>query len=96
MKWVWLFRRWCCSAHTGNEESSCVGGVAERSCVHFGVVESFCGTVYGLPVDFRWPVNTWLEMVVLEAQNDAVVGVVRVFPFGHYEHPAFAATPPVT
>ena len=22
-------RRWCCSAHTGNEVSSCVGGVAE-------------------------------------------------------------------
>jgi hypothetical protein len=25
---------WCCSAHTGNEVSSCVGGVAERSCVN--------------------------------------------------------------
>ena len=35
--------RWCCSAHTGNEVSPCVGGVAEgpwRSCVHFGHVEA--------------------------------------------------------
>ena len=23
--------RWCCSAHTGNEVSSCVGGVVEQS-----------------------------------------------------------------
>ena len=22
--------RWCCSAHTGNEVSSCMGGMAER------------------------------------------------------------------
>ena len=37
-----VVRRWCCSAHTGNEVSSCVGGVAEwlwRSCMHFGLVE---------------------------------------------------------
>ena len=26
-----IVRRWCCSAHTGNEVSSCVGGVVERS-----------------------------------------------------------------
>ena len=25
-----VVRRWCCSAHTGNEVSSCVGGVVER------------------------------------------------------------------
>ena len=32
-----VVRRCCCSAHTGNEVRSCVGGVAEgprRSCVH--------------------------------------------------------------
>ena len=31
-----VVRMWCCSAHTGNEVSSCVGGVAEkpwRTCV---------------------------------------------------------------
>ena len=26
-----VVRRWCCSAHTGNEVSSCVGGVVEQS-----------------------------------------------------------------
>ena len=26
---VVVVRRWCCSAHTGNEVSHCVGGVAE-------------------------------------------------------------------
>ena len=25
-----VVRRWCCSAYTGNEVSSCVGGVAEQ------------------------------------------------------------------
>jgi hypothetical protein len=25
-----------------------------------------------LPVDFQWPVNTYLRMVVLEVQGDAV------------------------
>ena len=38
----------CYSAHTGNEVSSCVGGVAERPlsvCVCFGLEEA---------VDFNW------------------------------------------
>ena len=35
-----VVRRWCCSAHTGNEVSSCVGGVVEQSCVHFGFVKA--------------------------------------------------------
>ena len=38
-----VVRRRCCSAHAGNEVSSCVGGVMERSrrsCVHFGLVEA--------------------------------------------------------
>ena len=26
-----VVRRWCCSAHTENEVSSCVGGVVEQS-----------------------------------------------------------------
>ena len=34
-----VVRRWCCSAHTGNEVSSCVSGVVEHLCVHFGFVE---------------------------------------------------------
>lgn len=29
------------------------------------------GIACELPVDFRWPVNTCLRMVVLEAQDDA-------------------------
>ena len=35
----------CYSAHTGNEVSSCVGGVAERPpsvCVYFGLEEAVC------------------------------------------------------
>ena len=38
-----VVRRCCCSAHTGNEVSTCVGGVVKRSrwsCVHFGFVEA--------------------------------------------------------
>ena len=38
-----VVRRWCCSTHTGNEVSSCVGGVVEQSwwnCVHFGFVKA--------------------------------------------------------
>ena len=42
----------------------------------------FSGIVCGLPVDFQWPVNTWLRMVVHEAQGDAAVGVTWPFPFG--------------
>ena len=53
----------------------------------------------GLFVGFQWPVKTLLEIGVLEAQDDAVVGVVRLLPsglaFGHLrilnEH--LAATP---
>ena len=29
----------------------------------------------GFPVDFRWPVNTWLRVGVLEAQDGGAVGV---------------------
>ena len=46
-----VLRRWCCFAHTGNEVSPCVGGVAEgpqRSGVHFGLVEAVWDC--GLPV----------------------------------------------
>ena len=42
----------------------------------------FCGIVCGLPEDFRWPVSTTLRMVVLEAQDGVVVGVVWPLPFG--------------
>ena len=31
-------------------------------------------------VDFWWPVNTLLEMGVLEAEDGAVMGVVRLLP----------------
>ena len=41
-----------------------------------------CGIACGLPVDFWWPVNTLLEMGVLEAQGGAVVGMVRLIPSG--------------
>ena len=50
----------CYSAHTGNEVSSCVGGVAERPpsvCVCFGLEEAVCIDC-GLPVDIRWLVGT--------------------------------------
>ena len=51
---------------------------------HEGVVciLAFCGIVYGFPVDFWWQVNTLLETEVLEAQDGAVVGVVRLLPSG--------------
>ena len=53
----------CCPAHTGNEVSSCVGGVAERPpsvCVCFGLEELYVliGIDCGLPVDIRWLVGT--------------------------------------
>ena len=52
----------CYSAHTGNEVSSCVGGVAKRPpsvCVCFGLEEAVCfGIDCGLPVDIRWLVGT--------------------------------------
>ncbi len=27
------------------------------------------GIVYGLPVDFQWPINTYLRMVVFEVER---------------------------
>ena len=54
----------CYSAHTGNEVSSGVGGVAERPlsiCVCFGLEGKLwvlIGIDCGLPVDIRWPVGT--------------------------------------
>ena len=42
----------------------------------------FSGIVCGLPVDFRWPVNTWLRVGVLEAQDGGAVGVAWPFPSG--------------
>ena len=39
--------------------------------------------VWFLFVGFWWPVNTWLEMGFLEAQDDAIVGMVRPLPSGH-------------
>ena len=45
----------------------------------------FSGIVCGLPVDFWWPVNTWLRVGglrvgVLEAQDGGAVGVAWPFP----------------
>ena len=42
-----------------------------------------CGFLWdcGLPVDFQWSINT-LEMKILEAEDGAVVGVVRLLPYG--------------
>ena len=54
----------CYPAHTGNEVSSCVGGVAERPPQVFVCVlalRKLCvliGIDCGLPVDIRWPVGT--------------------------------------
>ena len=42
----------CYSAHTGNEVSSCVGGVAERPpsvCVCFGLEEAVCFKLFTMP-----------------------------------------------
>ena len=36
----------------------------------------------GLPVDIRWPVDTWLRMAVLEAEGGAVLGVAWPLPSG--------------
>ena len=86
-----VVRRCRCSAHTGNEVSTCVGGVVKRSwwsCVHFGFVEAVwflwdcLWASGGLPEDFRWPVNTSLRRGVLEAQDGVVVGVVWPLPSG--------------
>ena len=54
----------------GNEVRSCVGGVVEQPwsvCVHFGPGKLcvLIGIDCGLPVNIRWPVGTWLRMVVL-------------------------------
>ena len=55
------------------------GGKAAKSLCAFWPCGSmqcgFSGIVCGLLVDFRWPVNTWLRMGVLEAQDVAAVGV---------------------
>ena len=53
----------CYPAHTGNEVSSCVGGVAEGLQVFVCVLalRKLCvliGIDCGLPVDIRWPVGT--------------------------------------
>ena len=40
----------------------------------------YTGIVCGLPVDFRWPVYTWLRVGVLEAQDGGAVGVAWPFP----------------
>ena len=40
----------------------------------------FSGIVCGLPVDFQWPVNTWLRVGVLEAQDGGAVSVAWPFP----------------
>ena len=39
----------------------------------------FCGNACGLPMDFQWPANT-LRMMVLEAQDGVVMGVVWPLP----------------
>ena len=42
-----------------------------------------CGgsvVLVGLFVSFRWPVNTWLRVGVLEAQDGGAVGVAWPFP----------------
>ena len=41
-----------------------------------------CVVFVGLFVGFRWPVDTLLEIGVLEAQGGAVVGVSRLLPSG--------------
>lgn len=66
---------WCCLTHTGNEVSSCwkSGGRAAKSLCGCSAV--FSGIVCELPVDFRWPVNTWLRVGVLEARDSGAVGV---------------------
>ena len=77
--------RWCCHTHTGNEVSSCVGRVLERLPVCILALWIQCGLsgiVCGLPVDSRWPVNTWLRAGVLEAQDGGAVGVAWPFPSG--------------
>lgn len=49
---------------------------------HGGSCVGFCVIACGLPVDIRWPFNTWLRMGVPEAQDDVVVGVVWPLPSG--------------
>ena len=80
--WRWfeadvVVMRLYCSAHTGNVMSSCVGGAAERPwsiyifvCIlALRKLRVLTGIDCGLPVDIRWPVNTWLWMAVLEAYS---------------------------
>ena len=81
----------CCHTYTGNEVCFCVGRVVERSLCALWIQ---CG--FGEIVDFRWRVNTWLRMGVLDG---ATVGVAWPFPSGLASGPlraslqALAATP---
>ena len=53
------------------------------SCVHFGLVEfETVWFLWDCLWDFRWPVNTSLEMGVFEEEDGAVVGVVWLLPSG--------------
>ena len=71
-----VMRRWCCSTHTGNKVSSCVGGVVE--CVYFAFVEAawFLWDCLLAFSGLRWPVNTSFRMGLLEAQGGVIVGKV--------------------
>ena len=103
--WLWgrrkgngmsvVVRRWCCSAHTGNEVSSCVVGVAEWPlCAFWPCGSCTCGFC-GHPVASQHFVGNG----VLEAQDDTVVGMFRLLPSGLVSGPlrrtlpALAATP---
>ena len=66
--------------------SSCVGRVVERMRSHIFVCIlallmqcGFSEIVCGLPVDFQWPLNTWLRVGVLEAQDGGAVGMAWPF-----------------
>ena len=47
-----------------------------------------CGFL-GLFADFRWSVDTWLGMCVLEAQDGAVVGVFWPLPSKTFSSPYY-------
>ena len=74
VRWVTVVG-WCCYTHAGYEVSSCVVKRLPSLCV------MQCGLV-GLFVGFRWPVNAWLRVGVLEAQDGGAVGVAWPFPSG--------------
>jgi hypothetical protein len=77
--------RWCNTAHA--QVKSCVGNVAEWACILVVCVlalrklRGLCGIVCGLPVYFWWSVDSYLKMVVLKAQGDAVWSVAWSLPF---------------